>query len=139
MASNLEHQIASLSAAMQAQKSRRGNRGGLINALAQETWPETSLVISNIETFDLPPKTGFSLSSALICVRTFLSWSPFFLIYAQSFLVSSVRGNGDEPTTAARVASGVTGFMNAAFGLRADFLAILIFDWSDFPSKTEHF
>ena len=90
------------------------------------TWPETSLVISNIETAFLPPKTTFNLSSALIWVRTFLSCRPFFLMYAQSFLVSSVRGSGAAPTTAARAASGVTGFMNAAFGLRAAFLAIML-------------
>jgi len=30
-----------------------------------------------------------------------------------------VRGSGFAPTTAARVADGVIGFMNAAFGLRA--------------------
>ena len=46
----------------------------------QETWPETSLVISNIETDFLPLKISFILSSALIWVRTFLSCRPFFLM-----------------------------------------------------------
>jgi hypothetical protein len=36
-------------------------------------------------------------------------------------LVISVRGIAFEPTTAESAASGVTGFMNAAFGFRADF------------------
>jgi hypothetical protein len=35
-----------------------------------------------------------------------------------------VRGRGFEPTTGASAASGWTGFMNAALGLRAGFLAI---------------
>lgn len=47
------------------------------------------------------------------------SCSLFFLIYSQTFLVTSVRGKGLEPTIAAKVADGVIGFMNAAFGLRA--------------------
>src|SRR5258708_36461484 len=40
----------------------------------------TSLVISNIVTVFLPPKTAFNASSALMLVLFFLSWSPFFLI-----------------------------------------------------------
>jgi hypothetical protein len=43
------------------------------------------------------------------------------LIYAQSFFVISVRGMGLLPTTSDSTPSGVTGFMNAAFGFRADF------------------
>ncbi len=42
-----------------------------------------------------------------------------FLMYSQIFLVTSVRGAGAAPITAARTADGVTGFMNAALGLRA--------------------
>src|SRR5919197_2505955 len=48
-------------------------------------------------------------------------------MYAHSFLVSSVRGSGLEPTTSERAASGVTGFMKAALGFRllaADFFAM---------------
>ena len=41
---------------------------------------ETSLVISNMLTDFLPPKTTLSLSSALICVRFLASWSLFFLM-----------------------------------------------------------
>jgi hypothetical protein len=48
-------------------------------------------------------------------------------------------GSGAAPTTAARAASGVTGFMNAAFGLRADFLAIVDLGLKCFPSKARHF
>src|SRR5262245_56735781 len=51
-------------------------------------------------------------------------------MYSQIFLVTSVRGSGAGPTTAARLADGVLGIMNAALGLRfaagffaADFLA----------------
>src|SRR5579859_4316133 len=46
-------------------------------------------------------------------------------MYAQSFLVTSVRGIGLLPTTSASDALGVIGFMNAAFGLRPDFFAFL--------------
>src|SRR5487761_2774569 len=81
----------------------------------------TSLVISNIETLPLPPNTALRLASALIMRRSLASWSPFFLIYTQSFLVTSVRGIGVEPTTVASKASGCTGLMNAAFGLRFAF------------------
>ena len=41
---------------------------------------ETSLVISNIDTCFLPPKTSLSLSSALIMRRLVLSWRLFFLM-----------------------------------------------------------
>ena len=40
----------------------------------------TSLVISNMVTCFLPPKTAASFSSALIIVRFLASWRPFFLI-----------------------------------------------------------
>src|ERR1039457_5980054 len=75
-------------------------------------------------TFFLPPNTACSAASALICVLTFLSCSPCFLMYCQSFLVSSVRGNGFEPTTTASFSFGWTGFMNAALGFR---LAVIVF------------
>ncbi len=39
-------------------------------------------------------------------------------MYSQIFLVTSVRGSGVAPITAARVADGVIGFMNAALGVR---------------------
>src|SRR5215212_2925914 len=48
----------------------------------------------------------------------FLSCRPFFLMYAHSFLVTSVRGIAFDPTTSASLSLGCTGFMNAAFGLR---------------------
>jgi hypothetical protein len=49
-------------------------------------------------------------------------------MYAQIFLVTSVRGSALLPTTSASVLLGVIAFMNAAFGfrfvaLRADFFA----------------
>src|SRR5437762_12456512 len=80
----------------------------------------TSLVISNMLTVALPPNTALSGSSALIMRLFFLSCRPFFLMYAQSFLVTSVRGIGLVPMTAPSLALGVIGFMNAAFGFRAD-------------------
>src|SRR6476646_6818003 len=50
--------------------------------------------------------------------RFFESWRPFRLMYCQSFLVTSVRGIGELPTTLARSLLGRIGFMNAAFGVR---------------------
>ena len=86
----------------------------------------TSLVISNMLTVALPPKTGLSAASALIIRLFFLSWRPFFLMYAHSFYVTSVRGIGFEPTTSDSAALGCTGFMKAALGFRllAAFFAI---------------
>src|ERR1700674_1416082 len=69
-----------------------------------ETWPR--------------PKIGRRFSSALIMRRFFESWRPFRLMYCQSFLVTSVRGIGELPTTEARSLLGCIGFMNAAFGVR---------------------
>src|SRR2546421_12319551 len=86
----------------------------------------TSLVISNMLTCALPANTGFSASSEWIIRLFFLSCRPFFLMYAHSFLVTSVRGIGFDPTISESAASGETGFMNAAFGflLLFAFLAI---------------
>src|SRR5688572_17223241 len=72
-------------------------------------------------TWDLPLNTGFNASSALIMRRFTESWRPFFLMYAQSFFTTSVRGISLLPTTPASTVSGVNGFMNDALGLRADF------------------
>jgi hypothetical protein len=78
----------------------------------------TSFVISNMFTVDLPPNTGFSVSSDLIIRLFFASCSLFFLMYAHSRLVTSVRGIGFVPTTAPSVSLGCTGRMKAAFGFR---------------------
>jgi hypothetical protein len=72
---------------------------------------DTSLVISNIETWSFL-KMGLSLSSALMLRLFLLSWSLFFLMYAQSFFVTSVLGIGVAPTIAANFSLGVTGAMN---------------------------
>ena len=48
-------------------------RSGEPEAAGYLTWAETSLVISNIVTWLLPPKTAFSFSSALMLV--FFAWS----------------------------------------------------------------
>src|SRR5687768_14000648 len=69
---------------------------------------------------------GRRFSSALIMRRFFLSCRPFRLMYAQSFLVTSVRGIGLLPITSASWSLGFIAFMNAAFGLRfVAFLAVL--------------
>src|SRR5438105_3311603 len=76
-----------------------------------------------METVRLPPKISRSVSSALMFRFSFLSCRLFLLTYAQIFLTTSVRGSGRSPTTLASAALGWSGFMNAALGLRADFLA----------------
>src|SRR5208337_1625942 len=78
--------------------------------LLQTRCPFTSLVISNIETTFLP-WSRFSLGS----------WSSCLRMYSQSFLVSSVRGSGSLPTTAASAASGCTGLLRAFLGEAAFF------------------
>jgi hypothetical protein len=47
-------------------------------------------------------------------------------MYPHSLLVTSVRGMGLLPTTAASVELGVIGFMKAAFGLRLAFLTVFL-------------
>src|SRR4029453_15073468 len=74
----------------------------------------TSLVISNMLTTLLPPKTGLRAASAWMLRRFLASWSLFFLMYAQSFLVTSVRGIGLAPTTPATAALRVTRLLNPA-------------------------
>src|SRR4026207_686576 len=83
--------------------------------------------MSNMVTWLRPPNTGRSLSSALMARRFLESCRPFRLMYAQIFLVTSVRGMALLPTTAPSAASGCIGFMDAALGVRflLDFLADL--------------
>src|ERR1700737_1998131 len=83
--------------------------------------PFTSLVISNIETTFLPSNTASSLSSARMLRFSLGSWSSCLRMYSQSFLVSSVRGSGSLPTTAASAASGCTGLLRAFLGAAAFF------------------
>ena len=55
--------------------------------------------------------------------------ATYGLMYCQSFLVTSVRGIGELPTTEARSLLGCIGFMNAAFGVRflpEDFRRLLL-------------
>lgn len=107
--------------------------GGMTNGTtlnSQETWLEMSLVNSNIVTDFFAPKIGFKAASALITVFFFSSWSLFFLMYSQTFLVISVRGTGFAPTMAANASSGWTGFMKAEFaflaaGFEGDFAGAL--------------
>src|SRR6185295_7231759 len=83
----------------------------------QLRWLLMSLVISNIDTWPFL-KISRSLASALIMVRLFASWRLFFLMYSQTFFVTSVRGTGRSPMIAASELLGVIAFMNAAFGVR---------------------
>src|SRR6266403_3664187 len=83
--------------------------------------PFTSLVISNIETIFLPSNTASSFSSARMLRLSLGSWSSCLRMYSQSLLVSSVRGSGSLPTTAASAASGCTGLLRACVGLAAFF------------------
>src|ERR1700736_3108834 len=83
--------------------------------------PFTSLVISNIETTFLPSNTASSLSSARMLRFSLGSWSSCLRMYSQSLLVSSVRGSGSLPTTAASAASGCTGLLRAFLGATAFF------------------
>ncbi len=76
-----------------------------------------SLVISNMDTWPFL-KISFSLASALIMVFLALSCRPFFLMYSHTLRVTSVRGTGLSPMTAASIALGVMGFMKAALGVR---------------------
>src|SRR5689334_20827308 len=64
------------------------------------------------------PKTAFNFASALMLRRFLLSWRPLRLMYAHNFFTTCVRGSGLDPTTSAKAALGVKGFMKAAFGLR---------------------
>jgi len=82
----------------------------------------TNFVISNIFTALLPPNTAFKLASAFIILLFFLSCSPFFLIYAQSFLTTSDRGMGPFPTIAASSSETFKGFIKAEFVFFAIFL-----------------
>src|SRR5882757_4862983 len=59
--------------------------------------------------------------------RLMESCSLFFLMYAQILLVTSVRGSGVEPMIAASGPVGISGFMNAALGLRALFFLAAFF------------
>jgi hypothetical protein len=63
----------------------------------------------------------------LIMRLFFESCNLFALIYTQSFFTTSVRGNPLVPTIAPRSALGVSGFINAADGLRADFFLAAFF------------
>ena len=80
-------------------------------------------------TWLLPPNSGRSFSSALMARRFLASCNPFRLMYAQSLLMTWVRGIGLLPITAASCELGCKGLMNAGFGARfrpEDFLALLV-------------
>src|SRR5208282_888087 len=89
--------------------------------LLQTRCPFTSLVISNIETTFLPSNSASSFSSARMLRLSLGSWSSCLRMYSQSLLVSSVRGSGSLPTTAASAASGCTGLLRAFLGAAAFF------------------
>jgi len=94
------------------------------------------LVISNIETLALPPKTTFSAGIG-VDLRADLRILQLVFLDVGPELFRELRAReGVEPTTAASAASGVTGFMNAAFGF---LLAIVIVGLERFQSKARHF
>src|SRR3989344_8839592 len=109
-------------------RSSRGNIGyskrqkpclhfcpNVILARVYERCVETSLVISNISTTALPPKTFLRASSATM-LRFFLgSWRFLLLMYTQSFFTTSERGIGPLHTIIARLSLTLRGFMNAEF------------------------
>ena len=82
---------------------------------------------SNMEIWDFPSNRTLSLASALIIRLFVLSCNLFFLIYSQIFLMTSVLGNGLEPTTSANAGLAVNGAMKAAFGVRLAFLGAAFF------------
>src|SRR5260370_8852316 len=69
--------------------------------------------MSNIEPIFWPSNTASRVSSARTLRLSFGSWSSCLRMYSQSFLVSSVRGRGSLPTTAASAVSGCTGLLRA--------------------------
>jgi hypothetical protein len=69
-------------------------------------------------TWLLPPNNGRSFSSALMARRFLESCRPFRLMYAQSLLMTWVRGMGLFPTTAASLGLGCNGLMKAGLGER---------------------
>src|ERR1700730_9269532 len=74
----------------------------------------TALAIWNISIF-FAPKTACNLSSARIS-RLFCGFcSLCFLMCAQIFFVTSLRGSGSVPTILAKCSEGCIGFMNALF------------------------
>src|SRR5712692_3147878 len=61
------------------------------------------------------PKMGCNLSSARISRLFFGFCSLCFLMCAQIFFVTSLRGSGSVPTILARCSEGRIGFINALF------------------------
>src|SRR3990167_5619555 len=74
---------------------------------------ETSLVISNMSTTALPPKTFLRLASATMLRLALGSWRLFFLMYTHRALTTSERGIGPLPTTSASSELIFIGFINA--------------------------
>src|SRR5262249_22609113 len=108
--------------------ARRGNAGLLEKILIYFRCFETSLVISNMLTWLLPLNTGLSWSAALIITLFFLSCRQRPLLDFQRFFVSSGRDSGCDPTIAASLSSGWTGFMKAGFGLRLEVFLVFGMD-----------
>src|SRR5450755_1752917 len=63
----------------------------------------------------LPPKIGCNLSSAKISRLFFGFWRSCFLMCAQIFFVTSLRGSGSVPTILAKCSEGCIGFIKALF------------------------
>src|SRR3954465_1558683 len=76
-------------------------------------------------TLSLPPKTARSLSSARIS-RLFAGFCRLLAwIYSHTLLTTSVRGRGDDPTTAASSFEGCSGFARAGFGFLAALASVI--------------
>jgi hypothetical protein len=70
----------------------------------------------------LPPKMAWSFSSARISRLFSGFWRFLALMYSYTLLTTSVRGNGEEPTTPASSVEGCNGFIRAGFGFLVAFV-----------------
>src|ERR1035438_1112612 len=78
----------------------------------------------------LLPKIGCNLSSARISRLFFGFWRSCFLMCAQIFFVTSLRGSGSVPTILARCSEGCIGFIKPLFfALGAVFAIFLSVHW----------
>src|SRR5690242_20035680 len=74
----------------------------------------------------LPPKTACSFSSARIS-RLFCGfWRLLALMYSHTLLTTSVRGSGDDPTTAASSFEGCRGFARAGLGFLVALASVIM-------------
>src|SRR5215212_11715291 len=82
----------------------------------------------------LPPKTAWSLSSARISRLFSGFWRLLALMYSHTLLTTSVRGSGEEPTTAASSFDGCSGFIRAGLTFLPNELLPALASLPDVPS-----